>query len=43
MGLVTSHSVSIGGKLGGYIEGVDGARDGTGESTLEFVLMTIPI
>ena len=40
---LTSPSVSTGGRLGGYIEGVDGVSDGTGESIREFAVMAIPV
>lgn len=30
-------------QLGGYIEGVDGASDGTGESIREFAVVPIPV
>lgn len=41
--LVISLSVSIRGRLGGYIEGVDGADDGTGESIRRFAVVANPV
>lgn len=40
---VTLFSISIGGRLGGYIEGVDGANNRTGESICEFTVMANPV
>lgn len=41
--LVILCSVSIGGGLGGYIEGVDGVNDGTGESVRGFAVVANPV
>ena len=40
--IVSLFTISTGGRLGGYIDGVDGAVDGTGESIREFAATANP-